>query len=164
MRLQGRDIHGLPVQDVCQHGLARSFQITSLFRALTIYENIRQSLQARHPGRFNIWREPFEGLWPAIVLEVFKVFDAPRKEILIVIVKHNLDLVQALADRVFALERGAVIHQGPAKPLLVIWNTAQRYCGLTTPISQSNPAGQGRSAKSAQPSATLALTHSLAVF
>ena len=30
----------------------------------------------------------------------------------------NLDLVLALADRLFALERGAVFHQGPAQPLL----------------------------------------------
>ena len=36
----------------------------------------------------------------------------------IVIVEHNLDLVLALADRVFALERGEVFHQGPAAPLL----------------------------------------------
>ncbi len=57
VRLHGRDIQSLPVQDVCQNGLARSFQITSLFRTLTIYENIRLSLQARHPGRFNIWRD-----------------------------------------------------------------------------------------------------------
>ena len=62
--------------------------------------------------------EPFEGLSPAIVLELFKVFDALRKEIPIVIVEHNLGLVLALADRVFALERGAVFHQGPAKLLL----------------------------------------------
>jgi ABC-type branched-subunit amino acid transport system ATPase component len=33
-------------------------------------------------------------------------------------VEHNLDLVLALADRVFALERGAVFHQGPSAPLL----------------------------------------------
>jgi len=36
----------------------------------------------------------------------------------IVIVEHNLDLVLSLADRVFALERGAVFHEGPAEPLL----------------------------------------------
>jgi branched-chain amino acid transport system ATP-binding protein len=35
-----------------------------------------------------------------------------------VIVEHNLDLVLALADRVFALERGTVFHEGPAAPLL----------------------------------------------
>ncbi len=62
--------------------------------------------------------EPFEGLAPAMVLELFRVFDQLRKRVSIVIVEHNLDLVLALADRVFALERGAVFHQGPAAPLL----------------------------------------------
>ncbi len=62
--------------------------------------------------------EPFEGLAPAIVQELFRVFDALRGQVSIVIVEHNLDLVLALADRVFALERGAVFHQGPAEPLL----------------------------------------------
>jgi branched-chain amino acid transport system ATP-binding protein len=63
--------------------------------------------------------EPFEGLAPAVILELFKVFDRLRQHISIVIVEHNLDLVLALADRVFALERGAVFHQGPAQPLLI---------------------------------------------
>ena len=62
--------------------------------------------------------EPFEGLAPTVILELFKVFDKLRQHISIVIVEHNLDLVLALADRVFALERGAVFHQGPAAPLL----------------------------------------------
>ena len=57
VRLNGQDIHGLPVDRICQQGLARSFQITSLFRTLSIYENIRLSLQARHSGRFNAWRD-----------------------------------------------------------------------------------------------------------
>jgi ABC-type branched-subunit amino acid transport system ATPase component/ABC-type branched-subunit amino acid transport system permease subunit len=62
--------------------------------------------------------EPFEGLAPAVTLELFGVFDKLRRHMGIVIVEHNLDLVLALADRVFALERGAVFHQGPAAPLL----------------------------------------------
>ncbi len=62
--------------------------------------------------------EPFEGLAPTVILELFKVFDLLRRHTSIVIVEHNLDLVLALADRVFALERGAVFHQGPATPLL----------------------------------------------
>src|SRR5262249_19240126 len=57
IRLGGHDIHGLPIQDICQRGLARSFQITSLFNGSSIYENIRLSLQARHASRFNIWRD-----------------------------------------------------------------------------------------------------------
>ncbi len=62
--------------------------------------------------------EPFEGLAPAVVQELFTVFDRLRGEVSMVIVEHNLDLVLALADRVFALERGAVFHTGPAEPLL----------------------------------------------
>ena len=62
--------------------------------------------------------EPFEGLAPTVIIELFRVFDKLRQHISIVIVEHNLDLVLALADRVFALERGAVFHQGPASPLL----------------------------------------------
>jgi ABC-type branched-subunit amino acid transport system ATPase component/ABC-type branched-subunit amino acid transport system permease subunit len=62
--------------------------------------------------------EPFEGLAPAVVQELFTVFDRLRKEVSIIIVEHNLDLVLALADRVFALERGAVFHTGPAHTLL----------------------------------------------
>ena len=50
--------------------------------------------------------------------ELFKAFDRLRGEVSIIIVEHNLDLVLALADRVFALERGAVFHEGPAVPLL----------------------------------------------
>ena len=62
--------------------------------------------------------EPFEGLAPTVVQELFTVFDRLRGQVAIVIVEHNLDLVLALADRVFALERGAVFHTGPAAPLL----------------------------------------------
>jgi ABC-type branched-subunit amino acid transport system ATPase component len=62
--------------------------------------------------------EPFEGLAPAVVIELFEAFNRLRQDLSIVIVEHNLDLVLALADRVFVLERGSVLHQGPAEPLL----------------------------------------------
>ena len=62
--------------------------------------------------------EPFEGLAPTVIEELFTVFDRLLKDLPIIIVEHNLDLVPALADRVFALEHGAVFHQGPAQELL----------------------------------------------
>jgi ABC-type branched-subunit amino acid transport system ATPase component/ABC-type branched-subunit amino acid transport system permease subunit len=62
--------------------------------------------------------EPFEGLAPNVVLELFKVFDDLRGQVSLLIVEHNLDLVLALADRVFAIEQGAMFHQGAAAPLL----------------------------------------------
>jgi len=62
--------------------------------------------------------EPFEGLAPNIVMDLFKVFDRLRGQASILIVEHNLDLVLSLASRVFAIERGAVFHEGPASALL----------------------------------------------
>ena len=61
--------------------------------------------------------EPFEGLAPAIVEELFEAFNKLRAEIAIVIVDHHLDLALALSDRTVALERGEVTHVGPSKAL-----------------------------------------------
>jgi ABC-type branched-subunit amino acid transport system ATPase component/ABC-type branched-subunit amino acid transport system permease subunit len=61
--------------------------------------------------------EPFEGLAPTVVEQLFETFDRLRKEIAIIIVDHNLDLALALSDSTVALERGQVIHQGPSKAL-----------------------------------------------
>jgi len=57
VRLLGREIQGLTPYQIFNLGLVRSFQITNLFRGLSIYENLRLSLQARHPMRFNAWRD-----------------------------------------------------------------------------------------------------------
>jgi branched-chain amino acid transport system ATP-binding protein len=61
--------------------------------------------------------EPFEGLAPAVIEELFEAFDKLRQQISIVIVDHHLDLALALSDRTVALERGAVTHIGPSQAL-----------------------------------------------
>ncbi len=61
--------------------------------------------------------EPFEGLAPAVVEELFEAFDKLRQEIAIVIVDHHLDLALALSDRTVVLERGEVVHTGPSRAL-----------------------------------------------
>ncbi|HEX4883142.1 MAG TPA: ATP-binding cassette domain-containing protein, partial [Casimicrobiaceae bacterium] len=61
--------------------------------------------------------EPFEGLAPAVVEELFEAFDKLRHELAIVIVDHHLDLALALSDRTVVLERGEVQHRGPSAAL-----------------------------------------------
>jgi ABC-type branched-subunit amino acid transport system ATPase component len=61
--------------------------------------------------------EPFEGLAPTVVEQLFESFDRLRHEISIIIVDHHLDLALALSDRTVALERGRVIHTGPSQAL-----------------------------------------------
>ena len=61
--------------------------------------------------------EPFEGLAPTVIEQLFESFDKLRHEVSIVIVDHHLDLALALSDRTVALERGRVIHSGPSRDL-----------------------------------------------
>jgi len=56
--------------------------------------------------------EPFEGLAPAVVEQLFESFDKLRREVAIIIVDHHLDLALALSDRTVALERGQVTWTG----------------------------------------------------
>lgn len=50
---QGRDITGLPPFRIAQMGMARSFQITSVFPELSVYENVRVSAQATEKNPYN---------------------------------------------------------------------------------------------------------------
>jgi branched-chain amino acid transport system ATP-binding protein len=57
VRFDGADITGLPAHTVCQRGLSRTFQLTSLFPELSARENVALAAQARHPRRW----QPFGG-------------------------------------------------------------------------------------------------------
>jgi len=61
--------------------------------------------------------EPFEGLAPAVIEQLFESFDRLRHEVAIIIVDHHLDLSLALSDRTVALERGSVQWTGDSKLL-----------------------------------------------
>ncbi|MEO6022989.1 MAG: branched-chain amino acid ABC transporter ATP-binding protein/permease [Burkholderiales bacterium] len=76
--------------------------------------------------------EPFEGLAPSVVEEVFRSLDQLRKEMTTLVIEHDLDLVLALADHAYVLDRGRVSYSGLAEPLLrdlalrkkVLWDAA----------------------------------------
>jgi len=61
--------------------------------------------------------EPFEGLAPAVVEQLFYTFDKLRDHVSIVIVDHNLDLALALSDRTLVLEMGKVLHEVASQDL-----------------------------------------------
>ena len=51
-RFEGGVITGLPPHRVVARGVSRSFQIISVFQALSVFENVRLAVQAKHPRRF----------------------------------------------------------------------------------------------------------------
>ena len=53
----GRDVTGLGADARARAGLARSFQITSLFRGFTAEDNVAMAIQARQGHNFRFWRD-----------------------------------------------------------------------------------------------------------
>ncbi|MCM2250941.1 MAG: ABC transporter ATP-binding protein [Ramlibacter sp.] len=56
IQLNGHEISGLPPHEINRKGLCRSFQITSIFPRMTVFENLRISAMARHGDRFGLFR------------------------------------------------------------------------------------------------------------
>jgi len=165
IQFDGQELVGMPAYQIARMGVGYVPQGRGLFAGMTVADNLALGRLARSSGidgvvwseekifdffpklkerldtaadylsggeqqmlavaralsgnvRLLLLDEPFEGLAPAVIEELFVVLDQLRMELPILIVEHNLDLVLALADRVFALEHGAVFHDGPAEALL----------------------------------------------
>ncbi|MGW9064701.1 ABC transporter ATP-binding protein [Achromobacter animicus] len=54
--LDGKDVTRMPVEKRVRHGLARSYQITSVFKPFTALENVAMAVQARRGHSFRFWR------------------------------------------------------------------------------------------------------------
>ena len=57
IRFEGRDITALPVYQRSQLGLARSFQVTTLFSDFSAIDNVALSVQAQAGHSFRFWRD-----------------------------------------------------------------------------------------------------------
>jgi branched-chain amino acid transport system ATP-binding protein len=54
--LDGMEVTRLPAPLRTARGLGRAFQLTQLFPRLSVLENVRLAVQARHGGGMNLWR------------------------------------------------------------------------------------------------------------
>ena len=54
--LKGSSIAGVAPHNINRRGLARSFQITSIFHRLSVFENLRIGVLARHGVRYGLFR------------------------------------------------------------------------------------------------------------
>ena len=75
--------------------------------------------------------EPFEGLAPLIVRELMKVCRAlAAAGLTIVLVEQNLAATLTLAERVYIINNGHIVHEGPAEEIKAQPQILQRYLGL----------------------------------
>ena len=57
IRFDGRDVTRLPVHERSRLGLARSFQVTSIFREFTVLDNVALAVQAHSGSSFRFWHD-----------------------------------------------------------------------------------------------------------
>ena len=75
--------------------------------------------------------EPFEGLAPIIVRDLMKVCrDLAAAGQTIVLVEQNLAATLALAQRVYIINNGHLVHEGPAEEIKARPEVLQRYLGV----------------------------------
>ena len=60
IEFDGHDITQMPIHERIRLGLSRSFQILSVFRTLTAFENVRVAVQAQDKRSHGLWRDAYE--------------------------------------------------------------------------------------------------------
>ena len=170
IEMAGEDITGLPPEQIARKGLARSFQITSLFPQLSVLEHVELALLGARARRLSwqFWRsdgllrrheqrarellglvglsdhdrdtadslaygrkralelalalaldpklllldEPTAGMGAEDIDRTVDLIRTVRSGRTIVLVEHNMNVVEALADRVSVLQAGRVLAEG----------------------------------------------------
>jgi branched-chain amino acid transport system ATP-binding protein len=75
--------------------------------------------------------EPFEGLAPVIVRDLMSACrDLAAAGQTIVLVEQNLAATLALAQRVYIINNGHIVHEGPAQEIKAQPEILQRYLGV----------------------------------
>lgn len=105
IRFEGRDITALPVYRRSQLGLARSFQVTTLFSDFSAIDNVALSVQAHAGHSFRFWRDARReaDLREPARLALVRVGLGERAETLVADLSHGerrqLEIAMALAAR-----------------------------------------------------------------
>ncbi len=75
--------------------------------------------------------EPFEGLAPVIVRDLMKACrDLAAAGQTIVLVEQNLAATLALANRIYIINNGHIVHEGPSAEIKADPGVLQRYLGV----------------------------------
>ena len=105
IRFDGADITALPVYRRSTLGLARSFQITSLFLDFTALDNVALAVQAHDGHSFRFWRNARSetGLRQAARAALERVGLGARAEVMVANLSHGehrqLEIAMALATK-----------------------------------------------------------------
>jgi branched-chain amino acid transport system ATP-binding protein len=187
MFLCNKDISKLAPEARARAGLARTFQKNTLFQKLSVFENVRLGVQARHGNVFDLitparrmakieslateklkqmglerlshsklaslsygdqrqvevaaalageprlllMDEPTSGLSPAETRGMIDVIKALPKDMGILIIEHDMEVVFSIADRITVLYYGAVLATGEPRAVAADPKVREVYLGAS---------------------------------
>ena len=121
----GERVNAMSMPARVQRGLVRSYQITSIFKRLSVLENLALAVQAHGEQRqlevglalacqprMLLLDEPMAGMGPDESERMVELLLQLRRDTTILLVEHDMDAVFRLADRISALVFGKVIASG----------------------------------------------------
>jgi ABC-type branched-subunit amino acid transport system ATPase component len=111
--LEGSDITDLPVHRRMLRGLSRTFQINQLYADLTPLETIGLAVSERLGRGGDWWRvEPAAGVPESERHDILGAVAALPREVTVLLIEHDMDLVFSFADRISVLVNGALLVEG----------------------------------------------------
>lgn len=181
----GKDVTGLPPFKKAQMGMSRSFQLTTLFPGLSVFENALIAYQGVEKSRFQAFRSIYSyktivnrtkdilgtmGLWdkrnqiagaiaygeqrkleialslasmPKLLLldepncgmtteesrDIIERINDLKKDITILLVAHDMELVFGVADRIIVLHYGEVMAEGSCDEIKCDEQVKECYMG-----------------------------------
>ncbi len=82
-------------------------------------------------GRMLLLDEPSEGLAPLIVREIGRILQGLKSERLsILLVEQNYHLALQVADKVYVMNKGQIVYEGPPSSLQADEEVKRRYLGI----------------------------------
>jgi branched-chain amino acid transport system ATP-binding protein len=83
--------------------------------------------------------EPTEGIMPKLVAQIrHEIADIARRGISVLLVEQNLRTALRLANRVYLMERGEIVHEGTAASLQESPEIVHRYLGVSLKTSKGD--------------------------
>jgi branched-chain amino acid transport system ATP-binding protein len=75
--------------------------------------------------------EPSEGIMPKLVDEMFEYFDALKKKgVTLLLVEQSVEHALQIADRVYIMDQGEIVHEATAQALLDDEAMQEKYCSV----------------------------------